>query len=169
MRIPLVIRFCQYFRAGSPDGCWNWTGTKNRAGYGMIGIGGRSEGHMIAHRYMYELVYGTKLPKGQSVVIMHTCDNPACVNPRHLRRGTMRDNILDMHQKGRAKWNPNPPPPKSRPGSANGNSKLTETDVARIRQRIRDGERIEHLAREYNVRPTTLGWMRDRVTWKHVP
>jgi hypothetical protein len=34
-------------------------------------------------------------------VVMHTCDNPQCVNPEHLRLGTQKENIMDMHQKKR--------------------------------------------------------------------
>jgi len=51
------------------------------------------------HRYIYELYKG-KIPEG--MVIMHKCDNPKCINPKHLEVGTQLDNIRDMHSKGRA-------------------------------------------------------------------
>jgi hypothetical protein len=37
----------------------------------------------------------------QSLVVRHDCDNPCCVNPQHLRLGTVKDNIDDMHRRGR--------------------------------------------------------------------
>ena len=34
----------------------------------------------------------------------HTCDNPPCFNPRHLLEGTVKDNAIDMMQRGRGHW-----------------------------------------------------------------
>lgn len=52
-----------------------------------------------AHRWSFEYHVGP-IPAGMWV--MHSCDNPPCVNPAHLSVGTPRDNALDMHRKGRA-------------------------------------------------------------------
>lgn len=51
-----------------------------------------------AHRVIYEEKYG-EIPKG--MVVMHICDNRACVNINHLKLGTQSDNIRDMHSKKR--------------------------------------------------------------------
>jgi HNH endonuclease len=53
---------------------------------------------LAAHRVSYELTFGP-IPEGQCV--MHTCDQPRCTNPRHLRLGTIRDNNEDKIMKGR--------------------------------------------------------------------
>jgi hypothetical protein len=76
-----------------------WTGTVNqyRGGYGNFAIS-RSKNRR-AHRVAWELTYGVDLTP--DVVIMHTCDTPACVRPDHLRAGTQADNLADMRDKGR--------------------------------------------------------------------
>lgn len=83
-------------------GCWIWTALKNDAGYGKINIKGKME---RAHRVSYEMYVGP-IPDG--LFLLHSCDNPACVNPAHLTPGNQKQNIHDMWQKGRA----SKPPPK---------------------------------------------------------
>ena len=75
-----------------PNGCWEWQGAKTKQGYGtMWGT--------TAHRIAYSLSTGP-IPEG--MVVMHTCDNPSCCNPEHLRVGSQQENLADMHRKGRA-------------------------------------------------------------------
>lgn len=82
------------------DGCWLWTGTVNRHGYGRVKIGGRTGPVVLVHRLLDELRNGP-LPKG--VCVLHRCDTPACVRADHLWRGTQADNIRDMDAKGRGR------------------------------------------------------------------
>lgn len=78
--------------------CWEWQGGTNNIGYGMI----RDEKKMrTTHRVSYEEHNNTKIPR--FMCVCHTCDNPKCVNPKHLWLGTMMDNVKDMFNKGRAK------------------------------------------------------------------
>lgn len=87
-------RFWRYVDKAGPDECWVWTGAK--AGeYGRVSVKGVGFG---AHRISYEMAKGP-IPPG--FIILHSCDNPPCVNPSHLRVGTHTDNVHDMLEKGR--------------------------------------------------------------------
>lgn len=75
--------------------CWIWQGSKSSEGYGQVTIQGKTIG---THRFSYK--YHKKIDPGKYLVC-HTCDNPPCVNPNHLWLGTEKDNVHDMHHKGR--------------------------------------------------------------------
>ncbi len=87
--------------------CWEWQGVKVNRGYkpgakirgtyGQISIDGRLR---LTHRLAYQLCVG---PVPEGLFLLHSCDNPPCVNPAHLSPGTIRDNALDMSAKGRAR------------------------------------------------------------------
>ena len=89
----LKVRLGKYEVA--ENGCWNWTGKQNEHGYGVITVEGR---YTRAHRAMYFMIN----PKADTdLVVMHRCDNPRCINPEHLALGTQKENMMDMHAKGR--------------------------------------------------------------------
>lgn len=168
---PLEVRFLAKFVEGTPDVCWEWLGAKinkhRKWQYGVFRDGERRR-NILAHRFAYERHHGVVLPKGTSIVIMHTCDNPGCVNPAHLRLGTLRDNARDMTAKGRNRYIL-PARRGIHIGTANKKAVLTEELVILYRRLIAEGKPIRQLAREIGVSPGTLAFMRDRKTWKHVP
>jgi hypothetical protein len=94
---PLKQRFNEKVVTGPVHKCWHWAGAINGDGYGNMKVGGVALG---AHRISYEL-HHSPIPDGMHV--MHKCDNPACVNPAHLKLGTHLDNMKDMYSKGRRK------------------------------------------------------------------
>ena len=89
-------------RSGGPTACWPWRGaiqTRSKQGHGGYGWFSRGGKVRYAHRHALELTIGRVLEPGE--VAMHSCDNPPCCNPAHLRAGTQGDNLRDMAAKGR--------------------------------------------------------------------
>ena len=71
------------------DGCWIWTGCRTKeSGYGRIWYNGRM---YVSHRILYTLFVDDVQ---ESLVLDHKCKNKICVNPRHLRQITNRENVL---------------------------------------------------------------------------
>lgn len=75
--------------------CWLWRSAVGRGGYGTFWY---ERAAHYAHRFAYELANGL-IPDGLD--ILHSCDNPMCVNPAHLSPGTHKQNMADMAAKGR--------------------------------------------------------------------
>jgi hypothetical protein len=150
---PVEDRF--WGKVKKTEDCWIWTGCLNSKGYGNIRLGGRGGKSVFAHRLSYELHHGP-IPDG--LVVMHSCDNPACVNPNHLSVGTHKDNMRDMVRKGRGRH----PVLK---GETNGRALLTEDKVRYIR-----ASKASHaaLARELGVTDLCILKVRKRQTWSHV-
>jgi hypothetical protein len=160
------------------DDCWPWRGVTNNKGYGMIRRGAASLGKALAHRVSYELAHGP-IPRGpthQSNIVLHTCDNPICVNPKHLRLGNMKANYDDMAAKGRrrivapagdAHWTRQNPAAVPR-GEANGFSKMTEADVRAIYQRCLAGIDFSNIGREFGLDPSTVSDICRGHYWAHM-
>jgi len=110
------------------EGCWIWTAFKNKGGYGVFGVAHSQSGGpsqlMLAPRMAWTLTNG-EIPEGQYV--LHSCDNPSCVNPDHLRLGSLAENAQEMWSKRRGR----PPPPLF--GEDNANHRLTDEQVRLIR------------------------------------
>lgn len=92
----LFDRFWEKVDTSDILGCWLWKARKIATGYGQFQV---SRGvWKYAHRLAYEIRYGHIDP---ALDVLHSCDNPPCVNPSHLRQGTHADNMADKVAKGR--------------------------------------------------------------------
>lgn len=139
----LECRFWSHVPVAGPDDCWEWTGAKTKAGYGVV----RHDGENIyAHRFSFYLKNGT-LDKW----VLHECDNPPCCNPKHLFQGTVTDNTADMVVKDRQ--NPF------------GKKKLTPDQVMVIRSST---EKLADVAGKFGITPSTVSMIRKRKIWRHL-
>lgn len=82
--------------------CWIWTGCMHKSGHGQTQFQGM--GVQYTHRLSWQIANGN-IPPGMCVC--HTCDVPACCNPRHMFLGTRSDNMRDMWAKARGVHNDN--------------------------------------------------------------
>lgn len=130
----------EFFARAIPEpnsGCWLWEGRVDGDGYGRLG------NNTKAHRLSYEL-YCAPIPPGMK--IMHSCDQPGCVNPEHLRPGTDMQNATDRAKKLR------------------GFRKLTEAQVLEIKS---DNRGLKELSAEYGVVPQQIWNIKAGKYWKY--
>lgn len=101
-------RIAAFWAKAEPEpnsGCWLWIGAKDGCGYGMITLGTKNKVTMHAQRMAWILTRNPGLVKERYV--LHTCRNPACVNPSHLYEGTQKENTRDQIHDGThhfSKW-----------------------------------------------------------------
>jgi len=143
LRKTLWDRFYEKFVPEPNSGCWLWTASVSEFGYGVIGLGHRQEGTDKAHKVSYRLHKG-EIPAGLNV--LHSCDVSACVNPNHLRLGTLSDNMQDCVKRKRNFM------PDNR-GERASWSKLTLKDVEDIRTKRLPGT---HFAKLYKVSKSAI-------------
>jgi hypothetical protein len=130
-------------------GCWLYAGPTDEGGYGRVRVGRKK---VRISKFTYERDYGP-LPKGK--LVMHSCDIPCCWNPDHLSDGTHKDNRRDAMVKGRL----------PRGETATG-AKLTNEDVVAIRA---SNETHRSLGDRYGVAHSTIGNIKRRKKWRHLP
>lgn len=150
--VPIEVRLVRMHRA--EDGpldtpCWIWTGPTLH-GYGRLIV--KRDGkrrHWRAHRLSFLTFTGID-PKG--LMVCHRCDNPSCINPKHLFLGTAKDNAEDRERKGRGR-------PIS--GERRSDAKLTAAAV----KEIRAGGSVADLAVKYGVSRSAIYKARQGVSW----
>jgi len=142
-------RFSEKVKIASPDECWEWQAVMIPNGYGQFWHQGKMRN---SHRIALEFL-GATIPDG--FVVMHSCDNRKCCNPRHLSIGVQARNIDDMVRKNRGAK-----------GSQHGCAILTEADVIAILKR---DENAAQAAIKYGVSRATINEIRQGLSWRHIP
>lgn len=88
-------------RTGGEDACWPWThANRTTFGYGVLqGSIAYEKYSLSAHRIAFALHHGREAIGW----VLHSCDNPPCCNPVHLREGSGQDNMDDRTARGRVR------------------------------------------------------------------
>lgn len=137
-----ICRLEEQIIKNKDDDCWIWTGHKP-SGYGTIRFGCKNNAKV--HRIMWKL-YNGEIP--ENLQVLHKCDNPLCVNPKHLFLGTIKDNMLDMVRKDRCKL-----------------AKLKVVDIREIRDFLDDGKPTNEIAKKFGVSNSTIRDIKNERTW----
>lgn len=171
MNAAMNIRRRFFSKVEKSDGCWLWLGAKDRNGYGMFSVGSarrpdgtRRNSMVLAHRVAYEIAFGPIPRRGElrCLCVLHNCENPGCVNPKHLFLGTNLDSVRKMDAKGRRRT-------KALCGADHGNAVLTEDQVREIvRRHFDDKVPQRHLAAEFGVAASTVNHIFTGRLWKHL-
>lgn len=143
------------------SGCWIFMGSLNESGYGIVGVGSRSDGVDRSHRVTYRHFHG-EIPNG--LFVCHHCDVPSCCNPDHLFLGTSLDNTIDCINKKR---NSKPPRNDHIKGVVHVSHKLNDDAVIEIR-RLAGKVPQRVLAEKFGVSRQTIGEVAAKKKWKHV-
>lgn len=131
--------------------------SRDKDGYGKVVIANKYYRH---HRLVYCKAHNCTLDSIKGKVVMHTCDNPSCVNPDHLVLGTWQSNMDDKMTKGRH---------KCPVGSAHGMSRLTAAQVIAMRTAYSTGRpTLVDLATEYEISFQHVSDIVNRRSWKHI-
>lgn len=94
-RAAIMAKVDAYSEINLVTGCWDWQGQRNALLYGMVYWARKN---WTATRLIYNAING---PFDVQLDVCHSCDNPMCVNPEHLRVDTHRNNLLDASKRGR--------------------------------------------------------------------
>ncbi len=142
-------------RSKGDSACWPFVGAVNHTGYGRMPIKGVTKG---VHVWAFLQAGGELTP--EKPFVLHSCDNRLCANPKHLRAGSLQDNMDDKVSRNR----------QSRmPGELNPLAKLTEVDVRGMRRKFELGQSSRReLSDEYGVTRAAVELIIAGKLWTHL-
>lgn len=153
--------FWEYVDRRSDGECWPWTGRLiKKDNRGTLYVLGKN---VTAPRV--SLIVHGKVPPSDRHFACHSCDNPNCVNPRHLWWGTNSQNIQDAANKRRLFSQSKRYTTK---GSAHGNAKISEGIARAIIADRGNGMSIRKIAAKYGLTYNPVWMIVNRRAWKHV-
>lgn len=142
---PDTERFWGLVTKGEEDDCWEWAGARHRQGYGHF----RTTNVMakgFAHRFSYFLHKGAFDP---DLHVLHECDNPPCVNPKHLFLGNHQDNMQDAAKKGKF-------------------SRFAPETILRVVELRRKGLKGSEVSKITGVCQSVVCWIMKGRVWSHL-
>lgn len=149
----------------SKNGCIEWNKLRTEYGYGRFCLYGS---YVLTHRYSYEIFNG----EINGLHVCHSCDNPPCINPKHLFLGTPKENINDSSKKGRLHFGKNngayTRPDRKPVGDRNGSSKLNTKQVLEILDRVKGGELPSRIHKDYGISKPHAYQIANGKSWKHL-
>jgi hypothetical protein len=126
-----------YSKIKIENDCHIWTGATKSSGYGIITIGKRNEGLISSNRAAYILYHQISI--NENYIILHSCNNKLCCNPKHLSEGTHSDNIKQAYNDGLRKI-----------GETHQFAKLSNEDVIIIKNMKEKGFSYSQIHQIYN-------------------
>lgn len=151
-----LVRFWSKVNKKGVDGCWEWQGCLGHKDYGVFWNEGKN---VYAHRFAYSLEGAVRL--SPDIFVLHECDNPRCVNFRHLFLGDHVDNMTDMVEKGRAKR-------FALQGSDRPNSQLNESQVTAILRLYPTIGNYAEIGRRFGVSYSVVSEVVRGISYRHV-
>lgn len=173
-----IARFWAKVDRRGRNECWPWTAkARHWHGYGLFTIATGKPGgkNVAASRISCFLAKGPS-PDG-SPHALHSCDNPSCCNPAHLRWGNQRDNVDDAKERKR---HVNPPRITNnaewvakrnaamRKGEAVVNSKLSEPVVREIWRLHFEGKNASDISAAVGFSVAAVYDVCRGRSWRHV-
>lgn len=137
--------FRSHLKINPMTGCLEWTRGRTKLGYGRLQFRGED---WRAHRVAWFFATGKK-PAGE---IRHTCDNPPCCNPDHLREGTHADNMRDIAERKRG-----------RKSKVLANLSPQQLDALRLAKKGLSHKTVADVSREIGIPPYTGRWIVRKV------
>lgn len=151
-RRPINERFWSRVDKRGPNDCWEWMGGRYHSGHGSTGAD--INGERRTHRLSW-VFHNGPIPNGACV--LHACDNPPCVNPKHLFLGSQLENVADMKAKGRTAI-----------GEQHSQARLKEDDVRNIFRLKNAGCSLQELSTQFGVSKSCICSILKRRLWPHV-
>lgn len=168
-----IIKFWNSVNVRGRDECWPWTKGRQSAGYGVLCIGQKGlKRPALAHRMSCTIAHGS--PAGIGINALHSCDNPPCCNPNHLRWGTQKDNTADCIKRGRASKPPANAAYRRRDTQPKGadvwNQTLTEAKVRQIwKMQLAGGMTVKAISEAVDAKHHAVADVCRGRSWRHLP
>ena len=120
--------------------CIVWMGTRNKDGYGRIYIPNTKSYDWKVHRVVWCAFNNQKI--APEIQLLHSCDNPPCCNPLHLRPGDSKENAEDRSDRNRV---------GRMFGMNNPQTKISDAQVKEIREMRKLGFLQREIGKNFGV------------------